>query len=77
MQSLFARRRVESGGRGDEEFLVRLAVGDHRSEQSSPGSPMGDCRDDVCGDYGWVRAEFKHSDAEEETCDDDVEEYVE
>jgi hypothetical protein len=31
---------------------------------------MGDGRSIVRGDHGWVRAEFKHDDAEEEAGDD-------
>ncbi len=62
MQSLSARRRVESGGRGDEEFWVRLAVGGRRGV--------------VCGGHGWVRAEFEHDDAEEEIRDDIEQELV-
>jgi hypothetical protein len=58
MQSLSARRRVESGGRGDEEFWVRLAVGGWRVA--------------VRGGHGWVRAEYKHDDAQEEAVDEYV-----
>ena len=31
---------------------------------------MGCRRGAVCGDHGWVRAEFEHDDAEEEAGDD-------
>ena len=61
MQSLCARRRVESGGRGDEGFGFRLAVDDRRVV--------------VRGDYGWVRAKFEHDDAQE-GCDDVEQELV-
>lgn len=63
MQSLCARRRVKSGGRGDEGFWVRLAVGDSRRV--------------VRGGHGWVRAEYEHDKrAEEEAGDNIVAEFV-
>jgi hypothetical protein len=37
---------------------------------------VGDCRDDVRGDHGCVRAEFKHDDAEEEAGDDVEQELI-
>ena len=52
MQSLSARRRVESGWNGDEGFRVPLELG-------------GRC-DVVRGGYGGVRAEFEHGNAQEE-----------
>ena len=56
MQSLFAGRRVESGGSCDEGFWVPLGL---------------DCRRGaVRGGHGWVRAEFEHEHAEEEAGDD-------
>ena len=51
MQSRSARRRVESGRRGDEDFGISLAV--------------ADWRDAVRGDHGRVRAKHKHEHAEE------------
>jgi hypothetical protein len=46
MQSLFARRRVESRWNGDEAFRVRLEAGGRRGA--------------VCGGCDWVRAELEH-----------------
>lgn len=51
MQSPSARRRVESGGRVDEGFWVRLEV--------------DECCRIVCGGDGWLRAGFDER-AEEE-----------
>src|ERR1700749_3085129 len=52
MQSLSARRRVESGWNGVEGFRVPVELG-------------GRC-DVVRGGYGGVRAEFEHGNAQEE-----------
>ena len=52
MQSLSARRRVESRWNGDEGFQVRLEFGCRRSA--------------VRGGCGWVRAEFEHDERAEE-----------
>jgi hypothetical protein len=61
MQSLSARRRVESGGRGDEGFGFSMAGG-------------GWCGA-VRRGHGWVRAEFKHK-AQKETGDPIVEKFL-
>jgi hypothetical protein len=73
MQSLSARRRVESRWNGDEGFQVPLELGDHPSEHRSPGTPMGCRRGAVRGGHGWVRAEFEHDDRAEEEAGDDIE----
>jgi hypothetical protein len=77
MQSLSARRRVESGWNGDEGFQVRLELGYHPSEHRSPGTAVGCRRGAVRGGYGWSRAEFEHDDrAEEEAGDGFKQEFV-
>lgn len=75
MQSLSARRRVESRWNGDEGFRVRLELDCHPSEQRSPGTPVGCRRGAVRGGCGWVRAEFEHDDRAEEEAGGDVEEF--
>ena len=55
MQSPSARRRVESGRRGDKDFGISLAVADRRAA--------------VRGDHSGVRAKHKHEHAEEEAGD--------
>jgi len=62
MQSLSAHRRVKSGGRGDEGFGFSVA-----------GS--GWCIR-VRRGHDWVRAGYRHNNAEEEAGDDIVEEFV-
>ena len=62
MQSLCARRRVKSGGRGDEGFRVRLEVDGWRGG--------------VRGGRGWVCAELEHAEHAEEACDELEQEFV-